>query len=673
MQKRIKILNQLCINQIAAGEVVERPLSVVKELVENSLDAGAEHIEITVEGNGTALIRVRDDGSGIAPEELQTAVLPHATSKISHIEDLDTLATLGFRGEALPSIASVSRMEIVSRTADSALGARLSIENSEVKNFEETGCPKGTTVTIRDLFYTTPARYKFLKSQGTEFGLISDMVSKLALTKPAVRFILKHAKHTVFMSPGDGSLRHVIASVMGSQIAQKLVPVSFCNEHYAVSGYLSMPDLTRNNGNYQVLMINGRIIRSKQLRQAVKNSFHTLIPHNTYPIVVLNIELSPSLYDVNVHPSKMEIKFKQENELMTFLTAQLNKAVLDGRKIERIDLHPPAFGQAKETSLFLNEISDSLKESQTVYARNKDFDFRSKSNTSSRHTEQPMETVETLSDLFRQSKQNEIESNPRGINHQEAITGKNINDLTEINTNAIDTNINHIANDPSDIKDKINHTDHFNDLNSVNPLGNLRALGQIMGTYILATDDQSLYIIDQHAAHERITVEKLYRSFQKDTPDSQLLLLPITLTLSVHEEQIVLSNFELFRKSGFILEQFGDRTYLLRGVPLIKNLDKPEEIFLSFIDELMKDRTTVSLENIIEKWIFTAACRNSIKGNDYLSIPDMQALLFNLSRAENPYTCPHGRPVIIEITQEELTKNSKGIMLKCSPLIMDSN
>lgn len=644
MQNRIRILDQLCINQIAAGEVVERPLSVVKELVENSLDADAKSIEITIEGSGTDLIRVKDDGAGIPAEDLQTAVLPHATSKIAVIEDLDSLATLGFRGEALPSIASVSRLEIISRTTDAELGTRLSMESCEIKSLEEAGSPKGTTVTVRNLFYTTPARYKFLKSQGTEFGLISDMVSKLALTKPQVAFTLKHGKNTVFMSPGNGSLKHVITSVMGNKISQKLLEVSFKNERYSVSGFVSLPELTRNNTNYQVFIINGRIVYSKALRQAVKNAFHTSIPHNTHPVFVINIELSPALYDVNVHPSKMEIKFKNENELISFLTYEINKAIFAGRKIEHLNL-TEAYRQSEPAGLKEEPKRYNITKSvtQPYY----------QTNIFTGNTAKNIETIKTLNDRFSAS-----ETNTNNLIEDYSDKNLETNNLTE---NNFDINILK-ENDDSNKNDELNANSDLNinsDLNTNNIFVNLRPLAQIMGTYILATNDESLFIIDQHAAHERITFEKLFLSFTGDSPDSQMLLLPIALNLSVHEEQIVLDNFDLLRNSGFILEQFGDRTYLLRGVPLIKNLDNPEEIFISFIDELMKNKTPISLENIIEKWIFTAACRNSIKGNEFLTIHEMQALLYNLGQTDNPYTCPHGRPTIIEITQEELTKKFK--------------
>ncbi len=644
MQNRIRILDQLCINQIAAGEVVERPLSVVKELVENSLDADAKSIEITIEGSGTDLIRVKDDGAGIPSEDLQTAVLPHATSKITGIEDLDSLATLGFRGEALPSIASVSRLEIISRTTGAELGTRLFMESCEVKSLEEAGSPKGTMVTVKLFVYTTPARYKFLKSQGTEFGLISDMVSKLALTKPQVAFTLKHGKNTVFMSPGNGSLKHVITSVMGSQISQKLLEVSFKNERYSVSGFISLPELTRNNTNYQIFIINGRIVYSKALRQAVKNAFHTSIPHNTHPVFVLNIELSPALYDVNVHPSKMEIKFKNENELISFLTLEINKAIFAGRKIEHLNL----------SETYRQSEPAGLKEDPKRYNINKSVTpAYYQPNIFTGNTAKNIETIKTLNDRF----SHPVTTNVLSLEN-EKYDASQINDLIGDDKKP---ETNNLAENNLDINIlKENDDSNANrDFNTKNIFINLRPLAQIMGTYILATNDESLFIIDQHAAHERITFEKIFHSFTEDSPDSQMLLLPITLNLSVHEEQIVLNNFDLLRNSGFILEQFGDRTYLLRGVPLIKNLDNPEEIFISFIDELMKSKVSISLENIIEKWIFTAACRNSIKGNEFLTIHEMQALLYNLGQLDNPYTCPHGRPVIIEITQEELTKKFK--------------
>ena len=351
----IHILDSHSANQIAAGEVVERPASVVKELVENSIDAGAKHIDITIEGNGVPLIRVRDDGCGIAISDLPLAVIRHATSKISQIDDLDHLQTLGFRGEALPSIASVSHLEISSRPADEVAGLCLKLIGGEQGEFSEVGCPVGTSVTVRDLFFNTPARLKFLKSVPTEFGLISDTIGRIALAHPDISFSLIHPQQVVLQTSGRGDLRETIGAILGHAIARQLIPINAQQGDWQIEGFISPPDLVRSSKQTQTFMINGRIVRSSFLSRALEEGYHTLIPNKLHPVVVLHLHVPPSEYDVNVHPTKMEVRFKNEKSLASFISQQVYQTLINSKPL-------PSF-QTQHSSTHETKIAVSLEQS----------------------------------------------------------------------------------------------------------------------------------------------------------------------------------------------------------------------------------------------------------------------------------------------------------------------
>ena len=470
MIPKIKVLDSHCVNQIAAGEVIERPLSVIKELVENSLDALAKKIEITVEGRGTSLIRVKDDGIGILPEDLGLAIKPHATSKIDKIQDLDSLNTLGFRGEALASMASVSRLSIVSRTPEQICGTEIKLAGGEVVSFSETGSPYGTSVTVEDLFFNTPARLKFLSSDGTEFGLISDMVSKLALARPDVAFSLRRPNSLFFHTSGTGNLLDTIASVFGNDTARRLQPISYAGENLTISGYISPPDFARSSKHGITFMVNGRVIRSKLLNSALKHGYHTLLAANMYPTAIISLSLPPSEYDVNVHPAKLEIKFKSEKKIAQLLTDVVHSTLLGSRPLSKLNLiaderssYSADFSQKKQTDLPILTNNNSWEQIRMIYS--------------------PKTNQETIS-----------QPEDKGFFFQD-----------------------------------------------------LRSLGQLFNTYILTTDEKGLFIIDQHAAHERIRYEYIYDLYKTTKKASQMLLIPETVNLTMQEEQIILTHFEIGR------------------------------------------------------------------------------------------------------------------------------
>ncbi|RNC28817.1 MAG: DNA mismatch repair protein MutL [Candidatus Dichloromethanomonas elyunquensis] len=584
MNRRIKLLDPHCVNQIAAGEVVERPLSVVKELIENSLDAGAKRIEIQIEGGGTSFIRIKDDGSGILPDDLPLAVLPHATSKITTINDLDRLQTLGFRGEALPSIASVSKLNILSRPSQEISGREIRIEGGELLGTSETGCSHGTVVTVRELFYNTPARHKFLRSNTTEFGLISDMVGRMALARPGIALTLRHPNNLILNTPGNGNLLEVIASVLGRDTARRLIPVSMQEEDLSLTGYLSPPDIIRSANTGITFIVNGRVIRSQLLNLALRDGYHTLIPSGSNPVAVIALTMPPADYDVNIHPAKLDVKFKKEKEIKESIAAVVRDTLLRARPL-------PNF---------------------TSYPRKEQHPQK----------EPSLNGSEQLRILYKE---------------------KSIFDEEKV---------------PANDNVKVKQQDPVIAENQLSPYSLLfekvRPIGQVFLTYLLCTDEDRLYIIDQHAAHERIRYEELLGKLRQEKIASQTLLIPETFDLTIQEEQVMLQYLIELQDIGFIAEHFGDRTYLLRGIPVLNHLENPGEIFRLFLEEIISKSFPPSRDQLLEKWVFMLACRTAIKGTDPLSVQEMEELIQRLGQTSNPLSCPHGRPTIITISKEEL-------------------
>ncbi|HBP63218.1 MAG TPA: DNA mismatch repair endonuclease MutL [Desulfosporosinus sp.] len=620
----IHILDSHSANQIAAGEVVERPASVVKELVENSLDAGAKHIDITIEGNGVSLIRVKDDGCGIAVQDLPLAVIRHATSKISQIDDLNHLQTLGFRGEALPSIASVSQLEISSRPSDEVVGLCLKLMGGEQGEFSEVGCSIGTSVTVRNLFYNTPARLKFLKSIPTEFGLISDTLGRIALAHPEVSFSLTHPQQVVLQTSGRGDLRETIGAIFGHTIARQLIPIKAQQAEWQLEGFISPPDLVRSSKQTQTFMINGRIVRSSFLSRALAEGYHTLIPNKLHPVVVLHLHVPPSEYDVNVHPTKMEVRFKNEKALGSFISQQVYQTLIDSKPL-------PSF-QTQHLSTHETKIAFSLKDSKA------ELQFREPAAPPLKMTpeklpvkpekfDQPKfylpaqeqsKVLERLGDVPIQTASAQLSAQVETLTQNKFIS--------EIETICEDT------------------------------LAHIWPLAQLFNTYILATDGEVLLMIDQHAAHERINYERLFVEFKQVEHSSQALLVPLPMEFTLQEEQVVLENLWNLTEMGFILEQFGARTYLLRGVPVHTGTVHADRLLRQFIEEVLQKNFTPTIEKLLEEWIYMLACKESIKAQDSLSLLEMEQLIAHLGKSKNPYTCPHGRPTMVKMTRSELEK-----------------
>ncbi|MBO8137589.1 MAG: DNA mismatch repair endonuclease MutL [Desulfotomaculum sp.] len=607
---RIHILSENIANKIAAGEVIERPLSVVKELVENSLDAGASRISVDIRDGGTSSITVSDNGCGIEVEDAALAFSRHATSKIYKVEDLFQISTLGFRGEALPSIASVAKVTMLTRVPNSDKGVKLIIEGGKIIEEVPVGCQPGTKVTVQDLFYNTPARKKHLKSPNSEAGLISDLISRLALSRPNVSFKLTSQGRVLLETPGNDKLIDTIAAVNGLQVAKKMIPVEGQTSGIHISGYVSKPELSRATRLHQTVIVNGRYVKSRLVSDALQEAYHTLLSSKRHPVAVLVIELAPGMVDVNVHPAKMEIRISKEKELSKLITSTVQNAL---RTPKIVPLVEQTLNNQKTRTELKTETASKKNNEQTK------FNFQMP-----RINKAPSILKNTVTNV-NENKEIKLKNNDQYKEHD--IKNYQDKDLLESNQEVKEENK--------------NYTHKFPDL---------LPLGQLLPTYILAQGQEGLYIIDQHAAHERVLYEKYIK--QRGTQkNSQMLLVPVVLELSYQENLVLTENIISFRELGFILEHFGGNTYMLRGVPA----DFPQGDEVEFFYEILETNTSNFYDILAAK----LACRSAIKAGQKLTIDEMENLIMQMSELDNPYTCPHGRPTMINLSFEELTKRFK--------------
>ncbi|MTI79485.1 MAG: DNA mismatch repair endonuclease MutL [Firmicutes bacterium] len=611
---KIRILDENIANKIAAGEVVERPLSVVKELVENALDAGATRISVDIKDGGTSSITVSDNGCGIEPEDAALAFSRHATSKISRVEDLLGLSSLGFRGEALPSIASIAKVTLISRVQQRDEGIKLVIEGGSFLEESPTGCPTGTKITVEKLFYNTPARKKHLKSPSAEAGLISDLLTRLALSRSDVSFKLTSQKRVLMETPGTDKLIDTIASVHGLNVAKGMIPITGETAGLHISGYVSKPELNRATRSQQTIYINGRYVKSRLISDALQEGYHTLLSSKRYPAAVIAVETAPGMVDVNVHPAKMEVRISRERELYKLLVSAVQKAV---RTPKIVPLIEPTLNHQENKSSEIKEHVYQSKDMHQDYGNQTKFNF---------------------------TKQKFAGNKTHNYSTDKPKNGEKIAGVEVSNTNALNNDEMQITKQMFREKHKCYNTVECIDFPELLPLG------QLMPTYILAQGAEGLYIIDQHAAHERV----LYEWYLKDHDcehSSQMLLVPVVLELGFHEYQVLTENIIKFRRLGFILEHFGDTTYMLRGVPV----DFPQGEETKFFYDVL-DTTSTNFYDLLAAKL---ACRSAIKSGQKMSIDEMNTLLQQMSDAETPYSCPHGRPTIINLSFDDLAKRFK--------------
>ncbi|MDD3840335.1 MAG: DNA mismatch repair endonuclease MutL [Clostridia bacterium] len=580
MERRIKVLDQATINKIAAGEVVENPSSVVKELVENSIDAGSSSITVEIRNGGIPYLRVTDDGIGIVSQDIHLAFERHATSKIKEADDLENINSLGFRGEALASIAAVSQMEIITKSQADDAGTALTIEGGKVVSKKSVGCPEGTTVVVRNLFYNTPARLKYLKTPSRETGQITEIINKMILSKPDIAFKYINNGKTMLVSPGDGNLLNAIAVIYGKDVIQDLVSIDYNCELFQMKGYIGKPGISKPSRRFQNIFVNHRYVKSHAISDAINSAYKTMVMINKYPFAVLYIYFPAEKIDVNVHPAKMEIRFDKQSVICQMITVQIRKALLNS-----------------VTTFKSPNISNFAKELKKTYV--------------------PVQV------------------------EKKAINKK----IDNIGLNCIKH---------EKLEDNIKVSDQYK------PIYDYKIIGQIFATYIIVEEGDKVYLIDQHAAHERLLFEKYKHMYKTSNVNRQLLVTPIVEQLPGQYMQIYKDNTQLLERLGFYAEEFGINTVSIREVPVFVHNDKIKSLFLDILDILLNDKT-VDADDLVEKKIITKACKAAIKANDKLNSAEIIELLNKIRSSKIPPTCPHGRPILIEITKYELEKKFKRI------------
>ncbi|RNB91777.1 DNA mismatch repair endonuclease MutL [Brevibacillus fluminis] len=725
---RIRVLDEHLSNMIAAGEVVERPASVVKELIENAVDAEAKRIEIHIKEGGLDLIRIVDDGVGMDRDDCERAFERHATSKIKSTRDLFSIHTLGFRGEALPSIASVSRTELLSSQASGQVGTRVLIEAGQVKELSDAATVKGTDIQVRELFFNTPARLKYMKSISTEVGHISDYVNRLALTYPGIAFHYTHNDKTILQTSGDGKLLHVIASIYGVQAAKLMLPIEGETLDFHWSGFISKTELTRANRSYLTTLINGRYIRNFALTNAIMRGYHTLLPIGRFPVVCLSIEMDPTLVDVNVHPAKLEARFSKEDELVAAMEASVKGALRKGLTIPQPlatqrttapagpKVVQPAFELpiSRESNLLGSRQEQNRLQSEIRYERPQQFEARVREwlprvDKPQQQQEQfespsvdsawPMEKGASQTDTpqfeqVEETRRVQPTSFESGITEQQVPDGSAPSPEDErvpvrnLNVEALQTN--HSQRDASvGEMDGERSESRFNEssladepLVETMPTGVSEStpspvvdeahpavppmfpVGQVHGTYIVAQNENGMYLIDQHAAQERIFYEYFMEKLKSESVASQMMLFPHTIECTSQETERLKTRLETLISLGLEIEWFGNRTFIVRAHPHWF----PEGSELEVIDELVQvvletgEKGGFDVRGMREKAAIMMSCKASIKANRYLTQQEMEALLERLRLTTSPFTCPHGRPIIIHFSSYELEKLFKRVM-----------
>ena len=665
----IVLLDDLTINQIAAGEVIERPANVVKELVENSIDAGATKISVEVENGGITSIRITDDGKGIAPDDVALAFERHATSKIRSAEDLTKVMTMGFRGEALASIAAIAKVELITRTRDQEIGTKVIVEGGDIISKEECGAPYGTTIIVRELFYNTPVRYKFLKKDFTEGGYIESAVEKIALINPSISFRLVNNRKTILQTSGNGDITTVVYNIFGKDVSQNLVNVDNEYEGVKVRGVAGKPEIARSNRTNQLFYVNGRNIRDKILSAAVEEAYRTLIPHGKFGFCIIDIRLNPELVDVNVHPAKLEVRFADESKVFKAVHYGIKNALLGEditRDEEKEKVEEPKIIEknVEETAPQRRGLFDIFRNKSTEQTpENPDEKYATievkvnKDNQAKNSVIDKIEFDEERQYLKPIAEETQLEELEEPLQNITYLPKKESNEseeqefekIVEKNYKPEEDNIEcKVEEDIRPIYDQ--------DIEEKSPVPEYKILGVAFNTYIILELDEDIYILDQHAAHERVLYEKVKENFYRaGGKEAQMLLLPDVLELSKRDMHIVKDHMDLFEQAGFTLEEFGENTIKITGVPVICFEMNTKDLFMDILDGIdITNRT--NKQDIEEKFIATVACKAAVKANMVLDEREIRGLLDELLLLDNPFTCPHGRPTAIRITKTEIEK-----------------
>ena len=714
---KIVLLDDLTINKIAAGEVIERPASVVKEMVENSIDAGATSITVEIKNGGISFIRITDNGKGIAKDDTEIAFERHATSKIRQASDIETIHSMGFRGEALASIAAVANVELITKTANDEIGTRLVVEAGKVLEHEEIGCKTGTSITVRNLFFNTPVRYKFLKKDFTESGYIEDAITRLALVNPNIAFKLINTGKTIIQTAGNGDIQAVIYGIYGKNIAENVLKVDYTYEDIHISGVIGKPEIARSNRSNQLFFVNNRYVKDKTLSGAIEKGFKGLLTIGKYAFSILNIDMEPAKVDVNVHPAKLEVRFSDESKIFKSVYHAVNDTLLKNDLIKSSEkeddkshtLNSSLFGsrgsstaQAIQKNTFNSLLELQRKIKEDLEKSKKDINYNpfkkeeeEKEEINKTEETKTIVTTNPVEETTHVETESKVENTNNSVKTEEVVTEPkedkklDIKELEEA-SKEIDKQIENLTNNnikeeekkesfdemyfkifgtkPPKIEDdnqkqepqaitKEDNTTLFDNIeDDYKYKQQYKFIGIVFNTYIIFEMDDEMYIMDQHAAHERIMFEKVKKNFYSDEEkDSQLMILPDIITLTHKEMDIAKENMELFRKAGFIIEEFGDNTIKISGTPSICLELNTRDLFLETLDEINSVSRTAKQE-IENKFLATIACKAAVKAHMVLSKEEVESLMDELLKLPNPFTCPHGRPTVIKMSKYEIER-----------------
>ena len=662
---QIQVLDQITIDKIAAGEVIERPASIVKELVENSIDAKAASVTVEIQDGGISLIRVTDNGSGIEREDIRNAFLRHSTSKIRKVEDLAHIASLGFRGEALSSISAVTRTELITKTKEDTFGTRYVIEGGVEQSLEDAGAPDGTTFLVRQLFYNVPARRKFLKTPMTEVGHVQDLLMRLALSHPEVAFTFINNGQTKMRTSGNGKLKDVIYSIYGREAAANLIELDYSMDGLVMKGYLGKPVITRGNRNFENYFVNGRYVKNAMLSKAIEDAYKDFLMQHKFPFVVIHFQVDGEKIDVNVHPTKMEMRFQRQQDVYNIVYEGVHRTLLEPELIPQVEAPAPkVISQPKSESPFLlkpktapqpmekkpeekEEPHDEAYFMKKMKERVLSYHQRNSSAEVAKKEQifRPQAQAERIKDALARAKEVEKQPQKQAEEQPELIRETPVYETKPVT------------------EEKAEQLNLFEEhLLKREKKAEYKLIGQVFETYWLVEFENSLYIIDQHAAHERVLYERTLKEMKNREFTAQYLSPPIILSLSMQEAQVLNENMDRFTRIGFEIEPFGGEEYAVRAIPDNLFGIAKKELLLEMLDDLADGISTSMTPELIDEKVASMSCKAAVKGNNRLSAQEADALIGELLLLENPYHCPHGRPTIIAMTQRELEKKFKRIV-----------
>lgn len=655
----INELDKNTIDQIAAGEVVERPASVVKELVENAIDSGANAITVEIKGGGIDMIRVTDNGSGIEKSQIRKAFKRHATSKLKTIDDLYSIHSLGFRGEALSSISSVAQVDLITKTKDELVGTRYCINGGEEAAFEDIGAPDGTTLIIRNLFYNTPARKKFLKTPQTEGSYIGDVMEHMALDNPTVSFNYINNKEDKFSTSGNGDLKEIIYRIYGRDISVSILPINVTENGMTLEGYLGEPSINRANRNFEIFFVNGRYIRDKVISKALEEGYKQYLMMHKFPFAVLHLRMDPSFVDVNVHPAKLEVRFNNQALLYEFIRSNVENALRNKEMI------PDALLSEKDDEKLSEDVklAESSVETETEPAQQAPKEEKTISPEPFEKLRFEQHRISSDTPVFARG----VKAEPVKIedSNKTAVWTRIFGDYDGSNAEKNENPSPIIKSENAIVVEKkpVQLNLFEEKVLSRDNVREYEVLGQLFGTYWIIAYKDKMLLLDQHAAHEKVNYERMIKRFKSGDMVSQMVNPPVIVTLSSAEEELFLKYRQYFEKLGFNIENFGGSEYAMRAIPVdLFGCENEKDMFIQILDELSHETSLDRTPDVINYKIASMACKASVKGNTKMTVMELEALLDELLTLENPYNCPHGRPTIISMSKYEIDKKFKRVV-----------